>query len=84
MHNVGEAARAIGAVVAARLIDTLRIVRLHGWGQRRLGFTAFWRDALLAMKQQKLAMQANQSGNEPYSKPTCRDEFLATVEAIVP
>ena len=28
-------------------------------------------------------MQANQSGYEPYSKPTRRDEFLATVKAIV-
>ena len=28
-------------------------------------------------------MQASQSGYEPYSKPKRRDEFLATVEAIV-
>ena len=28
-------------------------------------------------------MQANQSGYEPYSKPTRRVEFLATVKAIV-
>ena len=28
-------------------------------------------------------MQANQSGYELYSKPTRRDEFLATVEAVV-
>ena len=45
---------------------------------------ALWCDALLAMKQQTLAMAANQSGYEQYRKPTRRDEFLATMEAIVP
>ena len=29
-------------------------------------------------------MAANQSGYEQYCKPTRRDEFLATMEAIVP
>jgi transposase, IS5 family len=38
----------------------------------------------LAMKQQTLAMAADQSGYEQYRKPTRRDEFLATMEAIVP
>jgi IS5 family transposase len=36
------------------------------------------------MKQQTLAMAADQSGYEQYRKPTRRDEFLATMEAIVP
>ena len=38
----------------------------------------------LTMKQQTLAMAADQSGYEQYRKPTRRDEFLATMEAIVP
>ncbi|MDO8767393.1 MAG: IS5 family transposase [Burkholderiaceae bacterium] len=36
------------------------------------------------MKQQTLAMAADQSGYEQHRKPTRRDEFLATMEAIVP
>ena len=36
------------------------------------------------MKQQTLAMAADQTGYEQYRKPTRRDEFLATMEAIVP
>jgi transposase, IS5 family len=37
------------------------------------------------MKQQTLAMAADlQSGFEHYRKPTRRDEFLNTMEAIVP
>lgn len=37
------------------------------------------------MKQQTLAMAADQSaGFERYRKPTRRDEFLATMNAIVP
>ncbi len=36
------------------------------------------------MKQQTLAMAADQSGYEQYRKPRRRDEFLATMEAIVP
>ncbi|MDP2451306.1 MAG: IS5 family transposase [Hydrogenophaga sp.] len=36
------------------------------------------------MKQQTLAMAAEQSGYEQHRKPTRRDEFLATMEAIVP
>jgi IS5 family transposase len=36
------------------------------------------------MKQQTLAMAADQSGYEQYRKPTRRDEFLATMQAIVP
>lgn len=36
------------------------------------------------MKQQTLAMAADQSGYEQYRKPTRRDEFLATIQAIVP
>lgn len=35
------------------------------------------------MKQQTLAMAADQSF-EAYRKPTCRDEFLKTMQAIVP
>jgi len=35
------------------------------------------------MKQQTLAMAVEQSGYEQYRKPTRRDEFLATMEAIV-
>ncbi len=35
-------------------------------------------------KQQTLAMAADQSGYEQYRKPTRRDEFLATMDAIVP
>ena len=38
----------------------------------------------LTMKQQSLAMAADQSGYEQYRKPTRRDEFLATMESIVP
>lgn len=38
----------------------------------------------MRMKQQTLAMAADQSGYEQYRKPTRRDEFLATMEAIVP
>ena len=38
----------------------------------------------MRMKQQTLAMAADQSGYEHYRKPTRRDEFLATMEAIVP
>ena len=38
----------------------------------------------MPMKQQTLAMAADQSGYEQYRKPTRRDEFLATMEAIVP
>ncbi len=38
----------------------------------------------MTMKQQSLAMAADQSGYEQYRKPTRRDEFLATMEAIVP
>ena len=36
------------------------------------------------MKQQTLAMAADQSGYEHYRKPTRRDAFLATMQAIVP
>lgn len=36
------------------------------------------------MKQQTLAMAADQSVYEQYRKPTRRDEFLATMQAIVP
>ena len=36
------------------------------------------------MKQQTLAMAADQSGYEQYRKPTRRDEFLAAMQAIVP
>lgn len=36
------------------------------------------------MKQQTLAMAADQSSYEQYRKPTRRDEFLATMQAIVP
>ncbi|MFP5459928.1 MAG: IS5/IS1182 family transposase, partial [Bacteriovoracia bacterium] len=37
------------------------------------------------MKQQTLAMAADsESGYEQYRKPTRRDEFLKTMEAIVP
>ncbi len=36
------------------------------------------------MKQQTLAMAADQSGYDHYRKPTRRDEFLKTMEAIVP
>lgn len=38
----------------------------------------------MPMKQQTLAMAADQSGYEQYRKPTRRDEFLAAMEAIVP
>ena len=38
----------------------------------------------MTMKQQTLAMAADQSGYEQYRKPTRRDEFLASMEAIVP
>ena len=38
----------------------------------------------MMMKQQTLAMAADQSGYEHYRKPTRRDEFLKTMEAIVP
>ena len=38
----------------------------------------------MLMKQQTLAMAADQSGYEHYRKPTRRDEFLKTMEAIVP
>ena len=38
----------------------------------------------MTMKQQTLAMAADQWGYEQYRKPTRRDEFLATMEAIVP
>jgi len=38
----------------------------------------------MTMKQQTLAMAADQSGYEQFRKPTRRDEFLATMEAIVP
>jgi len=38
----------------------------------------------MPMKQQTLAMAADQSGYEQYRKPTRRDEFLATMETIVP
>ena len=36
------------------------------------------------MKQQALAMAADQSGYEQYRKPTRREEFLATMQSIVP
>ena len=38
----------------------------------------------MTMKQQTLAMAADQSGYEQYRKPTRREEFLKTMEAIVP
>jgi len=38
----------------------------------------------MTMKLQTLAMAADQSGYEQYRKPTRRDEFLATMQAIVP
>lgn len=38
----------------------------------------------MPMKQQTLAMAADQSGYEQYRKPTRREEFLKTMEAIVP
>lgn len=38
----------------------------------------------MTMKQQTLAMAADQSGYEQHRKPTRRDEFLATMQAIVP
>jgi IS5 family transposase len=38
----------------------------------------------MTMKQQTLAMAADQSSYEQYRKPTRRDEFLATMQAIVP
>ena len=38
----------------------------------------------MLMKQQTLALAADQSGYEHYRKPTRRDEFLKTMEAIVP
>ena len=43
------------------------------------------RDKKVKMKQQTLAMAADQGdGFEPYRKPTKRDAFLATMEQIVP
>lgn len=36
------------------------------------------------MKQQTLAVAASQSGYEQYGKPARRDEFLATMQVIVP
>ena len=43
------------------------------------------RDTKVKMKQQTLAMAADQGdGFEPYRKPTKRDTFLATMEQIVP
>lgn len=43
------------------------------------------RDTKVKMKQQTLAMAADQSdGYEQYRKPTKRDTFLATMEQIVP
>src|SRR3990167_1426410 len=43
------------------------------------------RDTKVKMKQQPLAMAADQGdGFEPYRKPTKRDVFLATMEQIVP
>lgn len=43
------------------------------------------RDTKVKMKQQTLAMAADQGdGFEPYRKPTKRDVFLATMEQIVP
>ncbi len=38
----------------------------------------------MRMNQQTLAMAADQSGYEQYRKPTRREEFLTTMEAIVP
>ncbi|MDB5742430.1 MAG: transposase, family [Polaromonas sp.] len=38
----------------------------------------------MPMKQQTLAMAADQSGYEQYRKPTRREEFLKTMEAVVP
>ena len=38
----------------------------------------------MTMKQQTLAMAADQSGYEQHRRPTRREEFLATMEAIVP
>ena len=38
----------------------------------------------MLMKQQTLAMAADQSGYEHYRKPTRRDEFLKTMAVIVP
>ena len=38
----------------------------------------------MLMKQQTLAMAADQSGYEHYRQPARRDEFLKTMEAIVP
>ncbi len=38
----------------------------------------------MTMKQQTLAMAADQSGYEQYRKRTRRDEFLAIMEAIMP
>ena len=38
----------------------------------------------MTMKQQALAMAADQSSYEQYRKPTRGDEFLATMQAIVP
>mgnify|MGYP001552377032 FL=1 len=38
----------------------------------------------MTMKQQTLAMAADQSGYEPHRKPTRRDEFLKTMDASVP
>ncbi len=36
------------------------------------------------MKQHTLAMAADQTGYEQYRKPTRREKFLETMEAIVP
>ena len=38
----------------------------------------------MTLKQQTLAMAVDQSGYEQSCKPERRDEFLATMEAIVP
>ena len=38
----------------------------------------------MTMKQQTLAMAADQSGYEQYRKPTRREEFLKIMDAIVP
>ena len=49
-------------------------------GPRRIDLLRYWK-----MKQQTHAMLADQSaGFERYRKPTRRDEFLATMNAIVP
>ena len=38
----------------------------------------------MPIKQQTLAMAADQAGYEHYRKPTRRDEFLKTMAVIVP